>query len=140
MFILYGTLTCFSVPNKPLFLISLRFSIYSLLVFHTCCQHATGIPQSCCLRISIAVKRHHDHGNSYKGKHLAGAGLHLQRFCQLSSWQEAWRHTGRYGAGIEAENSTSRLAGSQKGMPHWVCTEHLRPQSLSQFHEGHTSY
>ena len=23
-----------------------------------------------CLRVSIAVKRHHDHGNSYKGKHL----------------------------------------------------------------------
>jgi hypothetical protein len=26
----------------------------------------------------IAVKRHHDHGNSYKGKHLIGAGLLLK--------------------------------------------------------------
>jgi hypothetical protein len=24
--------------------------------------------------VSIAVKRHHDQGNSYKGKHLTGAG------------------------------------------------------------------
>ena len=23
-----------------------------------------------CLRLSVAVKRHHDHGNSYKEKHL----------------------------------------------------------------------
>jgi len=27
------------------------------------------------LRASIAVKRHHDYSNSYKGKHLIGAGL-----------------------------------------------------------------
>ena len=27
-----------------------------------------------CLSISIAGKRHHDHGNFYKGKHLMGAG------------------------------------------------------------------
>jgi hypothetical protein len=31
--------------------------------------------QSGCLRISIAVKRCHDHSNSYKRKHLTGAGL-----------------------------------------------------------------
>jgi hypothetical protein len=28
-----------------------------------------------CLRISIAVKRHHNPSNSYKGKHLIGVGL-----------------------------------------------------------------
>ena len=44
------------------------------------------------------MKRHHDQGNSYKGKHLIGAGLQFQRFSPLSSWQEAWqretcRHT-----------------------------------------------
>jgi hypothetical protein len=31
----------------------------------------------------IAVKRHHDHGNSYKGKYLIGAGLQFQRFSLL---------------------------------------------------------
>ena len=36
--------------------------------------------QSTCLRVYIAVKRHKDHGNSHKGKHLAGAGLQFQRF------------------------------------------------------------
>jgi hypothetical protein len=42
-----------------------------------------------CLRVSIAVKRHHDQGNSYKRTHLIGAGLQFQRFSLLSSWQEA---------------------------------------------------
>jgi hypothetical protein len=31
--------------------------------------------QSVCLRVSIAVKRHHDQGDLYKGQHLIGAGL-----------------------------------------------------------------
>jgi hypothetical protein len=44
-----------------------------------------------CLRVSIAVERHHDQGNSYKGQHLVGAGLKVQRFSPLSSWQEAWQ-------------------------------------------------
>jgi hypothetical protein len=30
------------------------------------------------------VKRHHDQGNSYKGKHLTGADLQFQRFSPLS--------------------------------------------------------
>jgi hypothetical protein len=37
--------------------------------------------------VSIAVKRHHDQGNSYKG-HLIGAGLQVQRFSPLSPRQE----------------------------------------------------
>jgi hypothetical protein len=35
-----------------------------------------------------AVKRYHDWGNYYKGKHLIGAGLQVQRFSPLPSWQE----------------------------------------------------
>jgi hypothetical protein len=45
------------------------------------------------------VKRHHDQGNSYKGQHLIGAGLLVQRFSPLLSRQEAWQHPGRHGAG-----------------------------------------
>jgi hypothetical protein len=41
-----------------------------------------------CLSVSIAVKRHHDQGNSYKGQHLIGIGLQVQRSSQLSSRQE----------------------------------------------------
>ena len=55
----------------------------------------------------IALKRHHDHSNSYKGKHLIWAALPFQRFSLLSSWQEAWQHAGRHGAGGGAESSTS---------------------------------
>lgn len=31
-----------------------------------------------CFRVSVAVKRYHDHGNSYKGKHLIRAGLQFR--------------------------------------------------------------
>jgi hypothetical protein len=58
------------------------------------------------VRVVIAVKRYHDQGNSYKGQHLIGAGLQFQRFCPLSSWQEAWQHAGRHGAG-RTKSSTS---------------------------------
>ena len=42
------------------------------------------------------MKRHHDQGNSYKGKILIEGGLKFQRFSSLSSWMErmvAWRQT-----------------------------------------------
>jgi hypothetical protein len=40
------------------------------------------------VRVSIAVKRHYDQGNFYKGQHLIGAGLQVQRFNPLSSkWE-----------------------------------------------------
>ena len=54
----------------------------------------------------IAMKRHHDQGKSYKGLHLIGAGLQVQRFSPLSSWWEAWQHPGRHGAG-RVKSSTS---------------------------------
>jgi hypothetical protein len=47
----------------------------------------------CLSQCSIAGKRHHDHGNSYKGKHLSGAGLQLQRF-------EVHSYHGKEGGGI----------------------------------------
>jgi hypothetical protein len=61
--------------------------------------------------VSVAVKRHHYHGNSYKGKHLIGAGLQFQRFSPLSC-QEAWWHTGRHNAGEVVDTST--LIGRQE--------------------------
>ena len=38
-----------------------------------------------CLRVFIAVKRHHDQGTSYNGQHLIGTGLRVQRSSPLSS-------------------------------------------------------
>ena len=34
------------------------------------------------------MKRHHDQYKSYKGQHLIGAGLQVQRFSSLSSREE----------------------------------------------------
>ena len=62
------------------------------------------------VRVSIAVKRHHDRSNSYKGEHLIGAGLWGQS--PLLSWQEAWQHAGRHGAGEGVKSPTFGLAGS----------------------------
>jgi len=42
------------------------------------------VPISVLVRVSIAMKRHHDH-NSYKGQHLIGTDLQVQRFSPLSS-------------------------------------------------------
>lgn len=39
----------------------------------------------CLSHCSITVKRHNDHGNSLKGKHLIGSGLH-EKFNSLLSW------------------------------------------------------
>jgi hypothetical protein len=47
----------------------------------------------------MAVNRHHDHGNSYKGQHLTEAGLQVQRFSPLSS---RWEH-GSIWAGMVQE-------------------------------------
>ena len=55
----------------------------------------------------ITVKKHHDHSNSYKGKHLMGAGLQFQTFRTLSSQQEAWWHVDRRGAAGGAKSCTS---------------------------------
>ena len=63
---------------------------------------STGLRTGC-----IALERHHDQSNSYKGKHLIGAGLQFQRFSSLSSWWEAWQDKGRHGAGEGAESATS---------------------------------
>ena len=45
------------------------------------------------------MKRYHDQGNSYKGKHSIRAGLQFQRFSPLSSWPEAWQFADIHGAG-----------------------------------------
>ena len=42
------------------------------------CMHFITSPMARLNQSSIAVNRHHDHGNFYKGKHLIGAGLQVQ--------------------------------------------------------------
>ena len=38
------------------------------------------------VRVSIAVKRHHDHGNSYEGKYLIEVVVTVQKYSPLSTW------------------------------------------------------
>jgi hypothetical protein len=40
------------------------------------------------VRVSIVVKRSFDQGKTYKGQHLIGASLQVQRFSVLSSNQK----------------------------------------------------
>ena len=47
------------------------------------------------VRASIAVKRRHDHGNSYKGKHFIGAGLQFRGLVHC--------HHGRKRGSIQAD-------------------------------------
>jgi hypothetical protein len=63
--------------------------------------------QTYCLSFDfIAVKRHHEHSNSYKEIYLIGTALQFQRFILLFSWQEARKYAGREGT-AGAEISTS---------------------------------
>ena len=56
-----------------------------------------------------------DHGNTSKEKHLVGGWLLAQRISPLSSWWEAWQHTGRHGVGEGVESFISGSEGNKKG-------------------------
>lgn len=68
------------------------------------------------LRVSIAVNRHHDHGNSYK-EVLTGAGLQVHRVSLLSPWQEEWWHSSRHGVGeaLRVPHRAWQAAGRASG-------------------------
>lgn len=74
-------------------------SLQDLAVFSTSGTNETSSLEGHCPgQCSVAVKRHHDHGNSYKRQHLVRAGLDFHGFGSLSSWQEARGHMGRCGS------------------------------------------
>jgi hypothetical protein len=82
----------------------------------------------------IALKTHHDQGNSYKGQHLIGAGLQIQYIISAGAWQ----HLSRHGA-AGAERSTFCLEDSQEegliAHPHSDILPPTKPHLLQQ---GHT--
>ena len=82
------------------------------------------------------MKRHHDHGNSYKGKHLIGAGLQFRSLV-------CCHHGKKHGAGEGAQSSILGFEGNGKGLRHWVWLEYLRPHSLPlvmQLLQQHSTY
>jgi hypothetical protein len=70
----------------------------------------------CLSQCSIAVKRHHDHGNSQKGKHLTGACLQIQRLCvhRRHSGKHGRKRASRQGVREGAESSTFRATHNRK--------------------------
>lgn len=66
----------------------------------------------------IAMKKHHDHGNSYKGKHLFGGWFAVQSFSLLSSWWEASWHAGLLGAGERNMSSSSSQQAAGRELSH----------------------
>ncbi|EDL18459.1 mCG1033067, partial [Mus musculus] len=79
-----------------------------------CSDEQPQEPRGYLCHCSFAVRRHHDHCTSYKGKHLIGAALQFQRFSPLLSWQETWQHAGGHGAAGGDESCTSGSTGSRK--------------------------
>ena len=75
-----------------------------------------------CLRVSITMKRHHDHGNSYM-KHLIGVTrLQFQRFSPLSSGQGAWL-LGRVRGDVMLELRVLLLQTTGSRLAHWVVSQ-----------------
>jgi hypothetical protein len=100
----------------------------------------------CCLRVSTAEKRHHDQGNSYKGQHLLGAALQVQRFSPLSSRQEHGSVQANVGLeelkilqldpkGIQEKTSFCMARGGSQSPYHSDTLPSTRPHPLQQ---GHT--
>jgi hypothetical protein len=94
----YLTTQAFTHPSSPSFSDSSGASSW---------QHGSEVKGNVLVRVSIAVKRHHDRCNSYKGKHFIGAGL---QFRGLVCYHRCRKHAGKHGAGEVAESSTSGLA------------------------------
>jgi hypothetical protein len=86
-----------------------------------------------CLSLGfIAVKKHHDYGNSYKRRYLIGAGIQFQKFSPLSPWQPA----GRHGAGsLDLQVAGSELRYNETSKPTPPVT-HFLQQGYTYFNKA----
>lgn len=80
------------------------------------------------LQGSVAVKRHHDHSNSYKGQQLIGVGL---QFRGLVHCHHCGKHSSKQ-ADMALEKKSLHLDLQTAGdwVPYWVQLKHRRPQNL----------
>ena len=53
------------------------------------------------IRVCIAIKKHYNHRNSYKGKYLIGTLLQFRGLVHSCHGGETQQHAGRHGAGKE---------------------------------------
>lgn len=66
------------------------------------------------VRVPIAVKRHHDHGNSYNGKRLTEAHSQSRGLVRYCHGRKQGCMKGRHSAEEVGETSTSCSAGNRK--------------------------
>ena len=88
-----------------------------LLIFHLFVCVFVCVCVCILVRVSNAVKRHHDQGNSSNGYHFIVIGLQGLRFTPLSLWWEARQHAGRHDAeGAESSTSCSKVKQENPGI------------------------
>jgi hypothetical protein len=86
-----GPLVSASLSFVPLISTTLTlYQLYSPFCFY--------FKLTLCLKVFIAVRRHHDQSNYCKSKHLIGTGLQFQGFSPLYSRWGDWQHAGRHSA------------------------------------------
>ena len=84
-----GPLVSASLTFVPLISTTLTlYQLYSPFCFY--------FKLTLCLKVFIAVRRHHDQSNYCKSKHLIGTGLQFQGFSPLYSRWGDWQHAGRH--------------------------------------------
>ena len=84
------------------------------------------------VRVSIAIKRKHEHNNSYKGKPLVGAGLQFQRFSPLIIMVRSMAARTQGDIVLEKEPRALHLdiqTAEGDCVLHWAELEHIKPES-----------
>jgi hypothetical protein len=95
------------------------------------------VPHCLCLRVSIAVNRHHDQGNSYKDNVYRLIGSEVQ-----SNFIMAGSMAGRHDTGGGAESSTSWSEGKQEQTFFQAARRRVSKPTPTVTHflqQGHTS-
>jgi len=67
-----------------------------------------------CLRVSVSVKRHHDHDNFYRREIFNWGWFTVLEIWTIIARAGTWWYADRHGAGEGAENSTPGSAGSKR--------------------------
>ena len=105
---------CISMSDvKTLFWSPIAFSFVYCMVRQM--QEYSTLSTNFLVRLSFAVKRHHDHNNSYKGKHLIGVPYCFRGLAHYHHGR-TWQHVGRQ-VGEASVCSTSWSTGNRK----WSC-------------------
>ena len=85
-------------------------------------SHTEGKP-GVLVKVSITGRKHHNHGNSYKGETLHWGGLHVQRFHLFYHGVTWWCADMVLEKELRVLRLDSQATGS--GLSHWAFFEHI---------------